>query len=55
MSEDPDDDKFLAAAAARGAAVIDLGDKHMLRVSGWRDVVVLKPRHFVDQYLRGDT
>ena len=55
VSEDPDDDKFLAAAAASGAAVIVSGDKHLLRVSGWRDVVVLTPRQFVDRYLRGDT
>ena len=55
VSEDPDDDKFLAAAIASGATLIVSGDKHLLRVSGWNDVVVLKPRQFVDQYLRGDT
>lgn len=55
VSEDSDDDKFLAAAMASGAALIVSGDRHLLRVSGWNDIVVLKPRQFVDQYLRGDT
>jgi putative PIN family toxin of toxin-antitoxin system len=55
VSEDPDDEKFLAAAVASSATLIVSGDKHLLRVSGWNDVRVLKPRQFVDQYLRGDT
>ena len=55
VSEDPDDDQFLAAAVASGAVLIVSGDKHLLRVSGWNGVLVLKPRQFVDQYLRGDT
>ena len=55
VSEDPDDDQFLAAAVASGAVFIVSGDKHLLRVSGWNGVSVLKPRQFVDQYLRGDT
>jgi uncharacterized protein len=55
VSEDPDDDKFLAAAVASGAVLIVSGDRHLLRVSGWNNIVVLKPRQFVDQYLRGDT
>lgn len=55
VSEDPDDDKFLAAAVANSAALIVSGDKHLLRVSGWNDIMVLTPRQFVDQYLRGDS
>ena len=55
VSEDPDDDKFLAAALASGALLIVSGDRHLVSVSGWNDIVVLKPRQFVDQYLRGDT
>ena len=49
VCEDPDDDKFLAAALAGGATVVVTGDKHLLRVSGWRSIKVLKPRQFVDQ------
>ena len=55
VSADPDDDKFLAAAVASGAAMIVSGDRHLLNVSGWNGIVVLKPRQFAEQYLRGDT
>ena len=51
VSDDPDDDKFLAAALVSGAKLIVSGDKHLLRVSGWSHIEVLKPRQFVDQYL----
>ncbi|WP_396216981.1 PIN domain-containing protein, partial [Gemmatimonas sp.] len=36
VSEDPDDEMFLAAALAANARLIVSGDKHLLRVSGWR-------------------
>lgn len=48
---DPDDDKFLACAIAGKSKVIVSGDKHLLRVSGFREIRVLKPREFVDEYL----
>lgn len=51
VCEDPDDDMFLAAALAAEARVIISGDKHLLRVSGWQDIAVLKPRQFVEQYV----
>jgi putative PIN family toxin of toxin-antitoxin system len=51
VSEDPDDDMFLAAALAGRARLIVSGDKHLLRVSGWRHIEVLKARQFVDRYL----
>jgi predicted nucleic acid-binding protein len=32
--------------------VLDLkGDKHLLKVSGYQGIEVLKPREFVDRYL----
>lgn len=34
VSEDPDDDKFLACAKSAGVSVIVSGDKHLLDVSG---------------------
>jgi predicted nucleic acid-binding protein len=49
--EDPDDDKFFACALASGSKVIVSGDKHLLKVSGYHDIEVLKPREFVDRYL----
>ena len=48
---DPDDDKFLACALASKSKVIVSGDKHLLQVSGFREIKVLKPREFVDEYL----
>jgi len=48
---DPDDDKFLACALTSGAEYIISGDKHLLRVSGYKGLKVLSPRRFVDDYL----
>jgi uncharacterized protein len=49
---DPDDDKFLACALASGAGTIVSGDRHLLSVSGYRGIEVLRPRAFVERYLR---
>lgn len=51
VSEDPDDDKFLACAIAAGARVVVSGDRHLLRVSGWSGVEVVSPRGFVERFL----
>lgn len=51
VCEDPDDDKFLACALASGSKMIVSGYKHLLKVSGYQGVEVLKPREFVTQYL----
>jgi uncharacterized protein len=51
VCKDPDDDKFLACALASGSMVIVSGDKHLLEVSGYRGIDVLKPRDFVNKYL----
>jgi putative PIN family toxin of toxin-antitoxin system len=49
---DPDDDKFIACALSSGAKLIVSGDKHLLDVDGYRGLEVLKPKAFVDRYLR---
>jgi uncharacterized protein len=51
ICEDPDDDKFFACALASGSKVIVSGDKHLLKVSGYEGIEVLKPRDFTDRYL----
>jgi putative PIN family toxin of toxin-antitoxin system len=51
ICDDPDDDKFLACALASDTKIIVSGDKHLLNVSGYRDVKVLKPKAFVIAYL----
>jgi putative PIN family toxin of toxin-antitoxin system len=51
VCEDPDDDKFLACALASASQIIISGDKHLLKVTGFQDIEVLKPRDFLDRYL----
>lgn len=51
ICEDPDDDKFFACALAGGSKIIISGDKHLLKVSGYEGIEVLKPRDFMDRYL----
>jgi predicted nucleic acid-binding protein len=51
VCSDPDDDKFLACALASGAKVIVIGDKHLMKVSGYEGIQVLRPRAFVENYL----
>lgn len=51
VSSDPDDDKFIACALSAGCKLIVSGDKHLLAVSGYAKIEVLKPAAFVKQYL----
>jgi predicted nucleic acid-binding protein len=53
VCEDPEDDKFIACALVSGCKVIVSGDKHLLKVSGFGGIKVLRPRAFIDQYLSG--
>ena len=50
---DPSDDKFLEAAVAGEASHIISGDKHLLKLSEYRGIRILKPRDFVQMYLKG--
>jgi putative PIN family toxin of toxin-antitoxin system len=51
VCEDPDDDKFFACALASESKIIISGDKHLLKVTGYQGIEVLKPREFMDKYL----
>jgi uncharacterized protein len=51
ICEDPDDDKFFACAIASESKIIISGDKHLLKLSGYEGIEVLKPRDFLDRYL----
>lgn len=51
VCDDPDDDKFLACAIAGKCRLIISGDKHLLKVSGYQEIEILKPKNFVDEYL----
>lgn len=51
LCSDPDDDKFLACAIASGSRIIISGDKHLLKVSGYQDIEIMKPREFINKHL----
>lgn len=51
ICEDPDDDKFLECVLASGSKIVISGDKHLLKVSGYEGIKVLKPREFADRFL----
>jgi putative PIN family toxin of toxin-antitoxin system len=51
ICDDPDDDIFLVCAVAARTRTIVSGDRHLLAVSGWAGVQVLRPKAFVDQFL----
>jgi putative PIN family toxin of toxin-antitoxin system len=51
VCSDSDDDKFIACAIAGNTQIIISGDKHLLQVSGYQGIQVLKPRQFVDEHL----
>jgi putative PIN family toxin of toxin-antitoxin system len=52
VCDDPQDDKFLACALASGCDLIVSGDRHLLKVSGYQKIEVLKPRDFLDKFLQ---
>ena len=52
VCDDPDDNKFIECAIASNCKIIISGDKHLLNVSGFQGTTVLKPRDFVDRYLK---
>ena len=51
VCDNPDDDKFLDCALASGSNLVVSGDRHLLKVSGYQTIEVLKPRNFLDKYL----
>ena len=51
VSEDPDDDKFLACALASNTRIIVSGDSDLLKVSGYADIRVLTPKEFISEFL----
>ena len=52
VSNDPDDEKFIAVALASKAKIICSGDKHLLNVDGYKGIEILKPKPFSDKYLK---
>jgi putative PIN family toxin of toxin-antitoxin system len=55
VPEDPEDDKFLAAAAAGRAGWIITNDQHLLAISTYRQIQILPPSTFAAQLLSPDS
>ncbi len=51
VCEDPDDNKFIECAIASNSKLIVSGDKHLLNITGYHDISVLKPRDFIENHL----
>ena len=51
VCEDPNDNMFISCALASNSKVIVSGDKHLLKISGYQEIEVLKPRVFLDNHL----
>jgi putative PIN family toxin of toxin-antitoxin system len=49
---DPDDNKFIECALASNSKVIISGDNHLLHISGYQGIEVVKPRDFIYIYLK---
>lgn len=52
VCEDPDDNMFISCALASKSKIIVSGDKHLLKISGYQEIEVFKPRFFLDKYLK---
>jgi len=44
---DPDDDRILEAADAAEAKMIVSGDKHLLELVSWKDILIMTPADFL--------
>jgi uncharacterized protein len=52
IQHDPSDDKFLECALAGKATCIISGDKHLLNLSQFKGIPILKPHDFIYRYLQ---
>jgi putative PIN family toxin of toxin-antitoxin system len=52
ICEDPDDNKFIDCAISSNCILIVSGDKHLLKISGFQEIEILKPREFIDLHLK---
>lgn len=52
ICDDPDDDKFIGCAISSGVKTIISGDKHLLKVTEYENIDILKPQAFIEKYLK---
>jgi len=48
ITDDPDDDRILEAAAEASASLICSGDKHLLRLIEWRGIRTVSPSQLIE-------
>jgi len=53
VSADPDDDKYLHAAATGRASVVVSGDRHLLSLGDYDSIRILTPRAFLEMLAPG--
>lgn len=51
VCDDPDDDKFLACALSSESEIIITGDRHLLKLSGYKGITIVTPRAFIERFL----
>ena len=55
VKDDPDDDKFIAAAIEGRASHIISGDRHLLNIGSYEGIKIMKARNFIGEVLKKDT
>jgi hypothetical protein len=52
ISQDPDDDKFIACAVSGKADYSVSGDKHLLDIALYQGINILSPSRFIERSLK---
>ena len=53
IKEDPSDDKFIRCTQSGNAIVIISGDHHLLSLSSFKEIKILSPSQFLEEYNLG--
>lgn len=48
IADDPDDDAILATALAASVNFVVTGDRHLLDLKQWQDIMIVNPRQFLE-------
>jgi len=48
---DPDDEKFISCALSSNSKIIVTGDKHLLKITGYKGIEIITPKAFISKYL----
>lgn len=48
---DPDDEKFISCALSSNSKIIVTGDKHLLKITGYKGIEIITPKAFIKKYL----